>query len=338
VPANRDRDHSPAGAGPDHDGAAAHPPAVTPPTALRVAIGPEPDSFAVDAVVAGGGQVVALGDPADALVWLSPRRRDNDVLRRTLDAEPSIRWIQLPFAGVEKVVADGIIDDERAWTCAKGSYAEPVAEHALMLALAGLRRLPTRIRATTWGEQAGTSLFDAPVTILGGGGITRELIRLLTPLRAEITVVRRHADPVAGAARTVTTDSLHDVLPDAVVVFLALALTPATERVIGRPELERMDGRAWLVNVARGRHVDTDALVAALGAGEIGGAALDVTDPEPLPDGHPLWTAPNCIITPHSADTWDMVRPLLAARIRENVARYRAGEPLCGLVDPAAGY
>jgi phosphoglycerate dehydrogenase-like enzyme len=92
------------------------------------------------------------------------------------------------------------------------------------------------------------------------------------------------------------------------------------------------------VNVARGRHVDTDALVAALDRGQIGGAALDVTDPEPLPDGHPLWTQPRCIITPHTADTPEMTRRPLALRIRENVARFAAGERLLGLVDPVAGY
>jgi phosphoglycerate dehydrogenase-like enzyme len=305
---------------------------------LRVAIGPQPEPFAVEAVEAGGGQVVPLGEPADALVWLSPRREDNELLRRTLDNGPDIRWVQLPFAGIEKVVAAGIIDGTRAWTCAKGSYAEPVAEHALMLALAGLRLLPTRIRALSWGEPGGTSLYDAPVTILGGGGITHELIRLLAPFRAEVTVVRRTPDPVVGAVRTLTTERLDEALPGALVVFLALALTPDTERIIGGTELAQMDGRSWLVNVARGRHVDTDALVRALDDGGIAGAALDVTEPEPLPDGHPLWSAPNCIITPHSADTWDMVRPLLAARIRENVAHYRAGEPLEGVVDPGAGY
>jgi phosphoglycerate dehydrogenase-like enzyme len=122
------------------------------------------------------------------------------------------------------------------------------------------------------------------------------------------------------------------------VVFVALALTPETEHIIGAPELELMDQDAWLVNVARGRHVDTDALVAGLAAGSIAGAALDVTDPEPLPDGHPLWDMPNCIITPHTADTIEMVLPLLAERIRTNVARFASGETLVGLVDPDAGY
>jgi phosphoglycerate dehydrogenase-like enzyme len=95
---------------------------------------------------------------------------------------------------------------------------------------------------------------------------------------------------------------------------------------------------AWLVNVARGRHVDTQALVDALRSRSIGGAALDVTDPEPLPDGHPLWALDNCIITPHTADTAEMVERMLNRRIEHNVAAFAAGRPLAGLVDPAAGY
>ncbi len=99
-----------------------------------------------------------------------------------------------------------------------------------------------------------------------------------------------------------------------------------------------MEPGAWLVNVARGRHVQTDALVEALASGGIAGAALDVTDPEPLPDGHPLWGMENCIVTPHTADTLEMTQPLLAARVRENVARFVAGGDLVGVVDPLAGY
>jgi phosphoglycerate dehydrogenase-like enzyme len=136
----------------------------------------------------------------------------------------------------------------------------------------------------------------------------------------------------------VPVSALHDVLPGSLAVVLALALTAETRGIIGAPELELMDPTAWLVNVARGRHVDTGALVTALGAGSIAGAALDVTDPEPLPDGHPLWDLPNCIITPHTADTIEMVMPLLAERIRTNVARFATGETLVGLVDVDAGY
>jgi phosphoglycerate dehydrogenase-like enzyme len=302
----------------------------------RVAIGPNSSPFAEAAVRAGGGIPVKLGDKADALVWLAAH--DLDGLAAVLEDQPRIRWVQLPFAGIENAVAAGLVDDARAWSSAKGAYAKPVAEHALMLALAGLRFLPERIRAHTWGAAAGTSLHGARVTILGGGGITEELLRILAPFRVEATVVRRHAQPVAGAARTVTTAQLDDVLPGALVVFVALALTPETQGIIGARQLEAMDDQAWLVNVARGGHVRTDALVPALQKGAIGGAGLDVTDPEPLPDGHPLWSLPNCIITPHTADTWEMILPLLATRITANVAHFAAGEPLEGPVDPSAGY
>ena len=231
-----------------------------------------------------------------------------------------------------------MLDPAREWTSAKGAYAEPVAEHALMLALAGLRLLPRRIRATSWGEAAGVSLYEQPVTILGGGGITTCLVRLLAPFRVPVTVVRRQPDPFPGAVRTVETSAMKEALADARVVFLALALTPSTERIIGAAQLAAMRPDAWLVNVARGRHVDTDALVAALREGTIGGAALDVTDPEPLPDGHPFWTMDNCIITPHTADTPEMIERMLGRRIEVNVASFAAGQPLLGLVDPAAGY
>jgi phosphoglycerate dehydrogenase-like enzyme len=108
--------------------------------------------------------------------------------------------------------------------------------------------------------------------------------------------------------------------------------------MFGADEFALMEDHAVLVNVARGRHVVTDDLVAALRDGVIGGAGLDVTDPEPLPDGHPLWSAPNCIVTPHVGNTPAMARPLLAERVRANVARFGRGEELLGLVDLESGY
>ncbi len=306
---------------------------MTPP---RITVGPFESSFATEAVVEGGGSLTPIGESPDALVWLDPA--DMEGLRTFIAAAPEVAWVQLPFAGVERVAEAGLLDHDRLWTCAKGSYAEPVAEHALTLTLAGLRHLPARITARSWGIPAGTSLYDQKVTILGGGGITSSLLEQLAPFRVEATVVRRRPEPTPGAARTVPVTQLHDVLADALVVVLALALTPETRGIIGAGELALMDERAWLVNVARGAHVDTGALVDALTSGAIAGAALDVTDPEPLPDGHPLWNLDNCIITPHTADTIEMVMPLLADRIRTNVARFAAGDTLVGLVDPEAGY
>jgi len=306
------------------------------PDGLPIAIGPgDVPPLLAAAVVAGGGRPVALDD-ADAvgLVWtdfLEPA-----ALAGQLAAAPAIRWVQLPVAGVEAF--RDLFADGRLWTCAKGAYAEPVAEHALALGLAGLRRLPTRARATEWGAPAGTSLVEGRVTVLGGGGITEALLALLAPFRVEVTVVRRSARPLAGATRVLGPDGLHLALADAQLVVLALALTPETVGIMGAAELAAMATDAWLVNVARGPHVVTDDLVAALRAGTIGGAALDVTDPEPLPPGHPLWELDNCLITPHVADTWAMAEPLLARRVGDNVARYRAGTPLVGVVDPELGY
>ena len=309
---------------------------VTDVTKPAIAIGPAHRESTVRAVRAGGGEVVPAGPGASALVWLDPA--DMSGLRAALAATPDARWVQLPFAGIERVAAAGLLDPARTWTCAKGAYAEPVAEHALMLALAGLRFLPERVTARSWGKAAGESLYDQPVTILGGGGITASLLSLLAPMRVRATVIRRQAGEVPGAARTLQTSRLHEALPDALVVFVALALTPATTHIIGAAELAAMRRDAWLVNVARGPHVDTDALVKALRGQDIGGAALDVTDPEPLPDGHPLWGLDNCIITPHTADTAEMVEQMLNRRIEHNVAAFAAGQPLAGLVDPAAGY
>jgi phosphoglycerate dehydrogenase-like enzyme len=302
----------------------------------RIAVGPRPAEWAAGAIRRGGGEPVALDREPDGLVWTDGAALDQ--LRGALAAQPRISWVQLPQAGIERVVDAGLIDHQRRWTSAKGAFAEPVAEHALMLLLAGLRQLKVRARARSWGEPGGESLFGQPVTIVGGGGIAAVLLRLLEPFRAQVTVVRRQAEPLPGAARTIGADRLAEALPGARAVVLTLALTPQTRGLIGRAELAAMERDGWLVNVARGGLVDTGALVDALLAGQIGGAALDVTDPEPLPSGHPLWDLPNCLITPHTADTEEMIRPLLADRIADNVRRLAAGQELIGQVDPDLGY
>ena len=300
---------------------------------LRCAVAPAAPVSVLEAVRAGGGAVV---DPveAEAVVWTDPT--DAAGLAALLDGAPGVRWVQLPFAGVDRFA--GVLDSERVWTSAKGAYAEPVAEHALALGLAGLRALPSRARARTWGSPAGRRLQGARITVLGGGGIAEALLGLLAPFEVEATIVRRHPAPVAGAATVVGPDGLLGALPGAALVVLALALTDDTRGIVGAEALDRMDDDAWLVNVARGEHVDTGALVDALRQGIIGGAALDVTDPEPLPAGHALWDLDNCLVTPHVANTPAMAEPLFARRVRENVERYRSGRPLAGVVDASLGY
>jgi len=310
----------------------ARPPGVMP----RIAVGPGPAEWAAEAICRGGGEPVTLDTEPEGLVWTDAAAMDQ--LRAVLAARPRISWVQLPQAGIERAVDAGVIDQERRWTSAKGAYAEPVAEHALALLLAGLRQLTVRARARSWGEPGGVSLYGQPVTIVGGGGIATELLRLLEPFRTQVTVVRRHPELLPGAARMIGADRLAEALPGARAVVLTLALTPETKGLIGRTELAAMERDAWLVNVARGGLVDTGALLDALLSGRIGGAALDVTDPEPLPPGHPLFNLPNCLITPHTADTEEMTRPLLADRIAENVRRLAAGQELIGQVDPDLGY
>nr|WP_290472060.1 NAD(P)-dependent oxidoreductase [Leifsonia sp. 71-9] len=119
---------------------------------------------------------------------------------------------------------------------------------------------------------------------------------------------------------------------------MAAALTGGTRQLLSATEFAAMKEAAVLVNIARGGLIDTDALLAALREGRLAGAGVDVTDPEPLPDGHPLWDEPHCLITPHQADTPEMVAPMLAERVRLNVAAFLGDGRFVGLVDPEAGY
>lgn len=305
---------------------------------VKVSILPDLYPAYEQAVLSAGAKLVDTQDRPEVLIW--SRHGAPDVLARAVAELETIRWVQLPAAGVEDFFRAGAVTSrvDVAWTSAKGAYAEPVAEHAHALTLALLRRFPERVRATKWGVQAGMSLHRKRVLIVGGGGIGHELARLLTVYSTETTVIRRRPLPVAHTARVLTMDHLHRELPQADVVVLAVALTPETHGIFSETEFALMKPTAILVNVARGGLVVTDDLVDALESGSIAGAAVDVTDPEPLPDGHPLWALDNAIVTPHTADTLEMIIPLLARRIEENLVRFAAGQQLLGVIDPAEGY
>ncbi len=280
-------------------------------------------------------------DDGNATAIVVVQMIDSQIIEDTLAQNPDITWVQLPYAGVETFLPVARKYPNVTFTSAKGSYAPPVAEHALALTLALLRHLPDRIRATSWGTTYGSTLNGANVVIVGAGGIGQELVRLFSTWDTTITVVRRSPEPVDGADKTVTDDKLNEVLPEADVVVLAAAATPETKSMFTAEQFDLMKTQAVLVNIARGSLIDTDDLVAALADHNIRGAGLDVTDPEPLPDGHPLWAEPNCIITPHTADTPEMVIPLLDERIVRNLhslADNKAPDTLEGLVDVQAGY
>jgi phosphoglycerate dehydrogenase-like enzyme len=285
------------------------------------------------AVIEAGGQVVGLAD-AEALVWADPGQAE--AMGSTLAANKHLDWVALPFAGVEDYLR--FLDEDRVWTAAKGVYAKPVAEHALALGLAGLRNLVGYSRAKSWSSPVGHNLIGGRVVVFGAGGITEELLPMLHALDCHVTVIRRSADPMPGADRTVGLEDRLRALAEADLVVLALALTPETQSIISAPELHAMPRHSWLINVARGGHVNTEALADCLASGGIGGAALDVTNPEPLPADHRLWSEPRALITPHVANTPEMGIPLLAARVKINVRRFINGQPLVGIVDVRSGY
>lgn len=303
---------------------------------MKVHVGPVAQPELEAAVVAAGGELAAA-EVATALVWFG--------------AEPSrfpeldhvgLDWVQLPSAGIESWLAAGVLREGVRFTSAAGSYAQTVAEHTLGLMLAGARQLPAMARAESWRPPDGIrGLTGATVGIIGAGGIGAALIEMLRPFGVRVLAVNRSGKPVDGAERTCPAEDaegVRRVLTESDFLVVAAPATAQTAKLIDADALAAMKSDAWLINIARGSLVDTEALVEALDAGEIGGAALDVTDPEPLPDGHRLFAHPRALISPHTANPPSLLMPALARRVRENVRRWIADEPLLAPVDLAAGY
>lgn len=305
----------------------------------RIHVAPVVSDELRDAVERGGGEIVDDPGAADAVIWVVPFQADE--LKALLE-KSSARWVQLPFAGIESFFAAGTIDQAHTWTCTKGVYGPACAEHALALMLAAARRIPQHSRNREWRAGGFGSperrLAGSTMLIVGAGGIGRALIDMLGPMAVRVIAVNRSGRPVAGAEKTATANALSELVPEADWIVVTAASTPETRHMFDAGLLARMKPEAWIVNVARGELIDTDALVEALRAGRLGGAALDVTDPEPLPEDHPLWGFDNVLITPHVANTWDMAVPELLAMVERNVASFAAGGSLEGLVDPIAGY
>jgi D-3-phosphoglycerate dehydrogenase len=293
-------------------------------------IGPSEDANLAAAVRAGGADVAPL-EGADAVVWFGGAGELPEL-------PASVRWVQLPAAGVETWMERIGRAPEVVWTSAAGVYASDVAEHALALLLAGVRGIARYSRAQTWDPVDDRLLEGSTVAIVGAGGIGRALIALLAPHDVDVIAVTRRGEHVPGATRTLAVGQLPEVWSAADHFVIGAPATPATRHLVGARELAQMRPHSWIVNIARGSLIDTDALVAALQDERIGGAALDVTDPEPLPDGHPLWSLPRAIITPHVANPPGAQARKLAQRVRENVARFAAGEPLIAPVEQDRGY
>lgn len=295
-----------------------------------------PDSNAVDLlgpvptgvrVVAWNGEAERPDGLAETTFWV-PQVEDSTDLPEKFAAMPQLEVMQLLSAGVEDVA--GQVREGVTLCDARGVHGTAVAELVLTLILASQRRLPHFIDAQRQGEWdliEGDDLRDKRVLIIGAGDLGEQTAKRLVSFDAEPVLVAHSARDGVHA-----TDELPELLPHADVVVLTLPLTAETEGLVDADFLARMPDGALLVNVARGKIVDTDALLAELTSGRLR-AGLDVVEPEPLPAGHPLWKAPNLIITPHAAGHITQAGARAFALVNDQLRRFVAGEPLINVVE-----
>jgi phosphoglycerate dehydrogenase-like enzyme len=254
---------------------------------------------------------------------------------------PRLRWIQTTSSGIGPMLAQAGLDrGPYRITNTAGVHALPLTEYVLFGLLYFIKRIPETLQAQAdhrWQRNSVGELYGRTVLIVGLGAIGRQLGATLRALGVRVLGVRRRPidDPHAhGVDEAFTPDALHALLPRADALVLIAPQNASSVGMIGADELAALPRGALLVNIGRGTVVDTPALVAALHSGALGGAALDVTDPEPLPASHPLWSAPNVLITPHSAATVAGENARIVDLFVENLRRYRAGEELLNLWEP----
>lgn len=265
---------------------------------------------------------------------------------RLMRGAARLRWIHCPSAAVHQLLTPELIQSPIVVTNGAAVHAATVAEHGLALMLALARGLPQACAdqaARRWRPQPWLGslrrLGGATALLLGMGRIGRALAPRLAALGMHVLGVRRHPElPLPGVAEMHAPEALDALLPRADWLILALPATPATDRIVGAPQLARLPPHAGVVNLGRGPALDEAALAAALHAGRLAGAALDVFEHEPLAADSPLWSAPGCLLTPHVAaavpDTWQRQTDLVSAHLR----RFLAGQPLEPLVDKQTGY
>jgi len=258
-----------------------------------------------------------------------------------------LKWVQSPAVGVGRLMYPELLASAVILTSARGIRARSMAEHVIGVTIALARVLPATIRAQAahrWAQEeletATRTLCGQRMGIVGLGAIGREVVKIAAPFGFRVTAIRRRTGEAVpdGVDAVWTPDRLPDLLAQSDVVVLAAPRTPATSRLIGRAQIEQMKPGALLVNVARGKLVDDDALIDALRDGRLGGAALDVFSEEPLDPSSPYWDLPNVIVTPHTSgamqDYWTPLVELFA----DNLRRFEKGEPLLNVVDKVAGY
>ena len=266
----------------------------------------------------------------------------------TLEAAKQLRWMQTVNVGVETCVGlPGLAESGLLLTNMQRTSAAPIAEHAIALMLALTRNLPAAARLQHDGKWVRDAVAGKPMIEVGGrtmlvvglGGIGTEVARLAHGLGMRVIATRNSSrEGPDFVERVGLSDELHAFAAEADVVVTALPLTPQTTALFDRKFFDAVKPGGYFINVGRGRSVVTDDLVAALRDGRLAGAGLDVTEPEPLPEGHALWTLPNVVITPHVAAESDVQDARTMTLLRENLRRYVAGEKMLNVVDIKRGY
>lgn len=262
-------------------------------------------------------------------------------LAQVIERGESLKWVSSSFAGIDRYPLDLIDRRGLLFTHGGGINAVAVAEWAVMslfVLAKGFHQVVLMHERAEWATQpfGTTQVQGSKVLLLGYGYIGKEIQRQLSGIGADVTVVRSKADPAHGVLGP---EGWKARLPEFDFVILSAPATPETRQMIGAEELQAMKKTAGLINIARGSLIDQDALVAAVRSGEIGGAVLDPTEPEPLPSEHPLWHTPGITVTAHlSGRSTATHRERAADLFLENLRRFRAGEEMINLVDPAKGY
>jgi phosphoglycerate dehydrogenase-like enzyme len=258
-----------------------------------------------------------------------PRAQEFGALLR---GSTTLRWLHITGAGREGLIAAGGAPPGVTVTGPAGAHAPALAEHAMAFILAFTRRIPEFALATrnhTWAADVRTrmtSVEGQTLAIIGPGNFGHQLAKRARAFGMNVIAATRSPKDDPDLDEVFPLTALRDVLARADFIAVTISRTPQTERLIGRAEFAACKPTAYFVNIARGGIVDQSALVEALRSGQIAGAGLDVTDPEPLPHDDPLWDAPNVIISPHCAGgTSPLSQRRLAGRVIENLARFRNG-------------
>ncbi len=263
-------------------------------------------------------------------------------LRRVLTSSPLLRWIQTNSSGVDGLLLPEVVESDIMLSSGASVNAGPVAESVLALLLAAAKRLPQHVRhqeKREWQRYRKLELCGSTIAVIGYGHIGQEVGRLCTAFGMKVLAVRR--DPSRGGAHAAAIygpESLCAVVAEADFVVLTAASTQSGAVHLGKDEIVAMKKSAWLINVARGSMVDTDALVNALRNGTLAGAILDVFETEPLSSESALWDVPNLIITPHNSASSPRQDERTIELFAENFRRWIAGEALLNVVDKRRGY